>query len=44
MIIYFDHQLCLLYSNLYGNQPLNKGKQLSYHAIYSKTIYTVDVQ
>ena len=25
-----------------GNRPLNKGKQSSYHAMYSKTIYTVD--
>ena len=27
-----------------GTRPLNKGKQSSYHAMYSKTIYTVDVQ
>ena len=27
-----------------GTRPLNKGKQLSYQAMYSKTIYTVDVQ
>ena len=44
MIIYFDHQLCLLFSNVYGNQTVKQGKQSSYHAMYSKTIYTVDVQ
>ena len=27
-----------------GTRPLNKGKQSSYHAMYSKTIYTVDVE
>ena len=27
-----------------GTRPLNKGKQSSYHAMYSKTIYTVDVK
>ena len=26
-----------------GTRPLNKGKQSSYHAMYSKTIYTRDV-
>ena len=24
MIIYFDHQLCLLFSSLYGNQTVNR--------------------
>ena len=40
MVIYFDQQLCLLFSNIYGNQTVKS----SYHAMYSKTIYTVDVQ
>ena len=31
MIIYFDHQLCLLFSNIYGNQTVKQGKQSSYH-------------
>ena len=36
---------CACYSVIYmGTRPLNKGKQSSYHAMYSKTIYTVDVQ
>ena len=42
MRIYFEHQLYLLFSNIYG--PLNEGKHSSYNAMYSKTIYTVDVQ
>ena len=41
--IYFDHQLYLLFSNIYGNY-VKQGNQSSYHAMYSKTIYTVDVQ
>ena len=44
MIMYFNHQLCLLFNNLYGNQTVKKGKQSSYHTMYSKTIYTDDVQ
>ena len=36
---------CACYSVTYmGTRQLNKGKQSSYHAMYSKTIYTVDVQ
>ena len=36
---------CACYSVTYmGNRPLNKGKQSSYHAMHSKTIYTVGVQ
>ena len=36
---------CACYSvTRMGTRPLNKGKQSSYHAMYSKTIYTVDVQ
>ena len=35
---------CACYSVTYmGTRRLNKGKQSSYHAMYSKTIYTVDV-
>ena len=44
MGIYFDHQLYLLFSNIYGNQTVKQGNQSSYHVMYSKTIYTVDVQ
>ena len=25
MIMYFDHQLCLLFSNIYGNQTVKQG-------------------
>ena len=44
MRIYFDQQLYLLFSNIYGNETVKQGYQSSYHAMYSKTIYTDDVQ
>ena len=36
---------CACYSVTYmGTRLFNEGKQSSYHAMYNKTIYTVDVQ
>ena len=39
MIIYFDHHLCLLFSNLYGNQTVNRPITLCTVKLFIQLMY-----
>ena len=39
MRIYFDHQLCLLFSNIYGNQTVKRGTTLCTVKLFIQLMY-----